>query len=224
VKRVAVVALAAAAAAAFASSAGATNECRGLQVCVPVAGPWVVTSGVAGVRYQLTCPRRFVVGGLDGELTSHDLDLAFRGGLGSPVNPGITTSRSVVFLGRLLARAGPAAFRPHIGCIPAAGGGRRFPTVHRAFAPAKPLAPTAVQLTVRPGVHRFVERCPAGRHLTAATYAVGFYTDSAPSAAQMQSIGVVQSASGERVVLVVRAGSLPARTVVQVDLDCTGAA
>jgi hypothetical protein len=224
VRRIAVAALAGIAAAAFASSARATNECRGLQVCVPVAGPWVVTPGVADVRYQLACPRRFVVGGLDGELTTRNLDVAFRGGLGSPVNPGITTSTSAVFLGRLLARGGPAAFRPHIGCIPAAGGGQRFPTVHRAFPPAKPLAPTAVQLTVLPGVHRFVERCPAGRHLTAATHAVGFYTTAPPSAAQMQSIGVVQSAQGDRVVLVVRAGALPSHAVLQVDLDCTGAA
>ena len=43
--------------------AGATNECRGLNPCVPVAGPWVVVPVGHGasrpqVQYQLTCPTR----------------------------------------------------------------------------------------------------------------------------------------------------------------------
>jgi len=55
-----------------ASSAAATNECRGLQVCVRVAGPWVVvpsalTSPRPRADFQLSCPRRYVIGGLDAE-------------------------------------------------------------------------------------------------------------------------------------------------------------
>ena len=43
-KRKLALAAAAACAAALAASApaGATNECKGLQICVPVAGPWVL--------------------------------------------------------------------------------------------------------------------------------------------------------------------------------------
>ena len=44
------------------SPAGATNECRGLNPCVAVAGPWVVVppSGEK-TQYQLTCPRGYAV-------------------------------------------------------------------------------------------------------------------------------------------------------------------
>jgi hypothetical protein len=220
VRRAAVLALACAAVAAFAPAAGATNECRGLQVCVPVAGPWVVAAGTAEVRYQLACPRRFVVGGLDAELSSRNVDVAFRGSLGSPVNPGITTTTSAVFLGRLLARSSPAVFRPHIGCIPAQGGGRRFPT---AFAPGRPLAPTAVELPVRAGVHRVVKRCAAGRRMAGASSAVGIYTAAAPGSAEMLGVNVVQHTFADHVELVVRAKPSAARRIVQVDLDCVGA-
>ena len=91
---------------AAAGTAGATRECNGLQVCVPVAGPWVMTPGRAETQWQLACPKKFIVGGLDAELTSRALDLAFRATLGSPVNPGITTSTAAVFLGRLVAGRG----------------------------------------------------------------------------------------------------------------------
>ena len=215
----------AAASAVLAAGAGATNECRGLQVCVPVAGPWVVTAGTNETRYALACPKRYIVAGLDAELTNRDVEVAFRGALGSPVNPGITTSSTAVFLARVLGHGGQEAFRPHIGCIPASGGGSRFPTAYRAFPPGQPLAPTIVQLAVRPGVHRYVERCSAGRTLAGATHAVGFYSQDAPAAAQMRSVSVEQRTGGGGVHVTVRAGALHGvRAIVQVDLDCATAA
>ena len=53
---------------AVAAPAGGANECDGLMVCVPVAGPWVVVPAATGVprqrvEFQLTCPRGHVVGG-----------------------------------------------------------------------------------------------------------------------------------------------------------------
>ena len=94
--------LAATAAVADVAPAGATNECRGLQVCVRVAGPWVVVPASSAsprprVDFQLSCPRGFVIGGLDAELTDRAIDVEFGGRLGSPVNPGVTTSRSALF-------------------------------------------------------------------------------------------------------------------------------
>jgi len=224
VTRAAALLAALAAAGALAAGAGATNECRGLQVCVPVAGPWVVAGGASETRYALACPKRFVVGGLDAELTSRSLDVAFRGALGSPVNPGVTTSSTAVFLGRLLGRGAPAAFRPHIGCIPASGGGSRFPTVHRVYPPGQPLAPTIVQIGVRRGVHRYVERCGARKTLTGATHAIGFYTPTAPPPAALRGVSVSQTIAGGRVLVTVRAGALGSRVTVQVDLDCAAAA
>lgn len=220
-RRVLVVAAALAAAAVAAAPAGATNECRGLKVCVPVVGPWVVADGAGQVSFQLSCPAKFVVAGLDAELSRAGVDVTFRGSLGSPVNPGITTSRSAEFLARLLAGVTPATFRPHIGCVPANGGGQRFPTVHRAVRPGLPLVPTAVQRVLEPGVHRFVERCPAGKRLIGATHAVGFYGAAPPSAALVRSVVVAQTVQAGIVHLVVRAGPLPgARAIVQIDLAC----
>ncbi len=217
-RRALVVAAALAAAVVVAAPAGATNECHGLKVCVPVVGPWVVADGAAQVSFQLSCPAKFVVAGLDAELSRAGVDVTFRGSLGSPVNPGITTSRSAEFLARVLAGSTPATFRPHIGCVPANGGGRRFPTVVR---PAQALVPTVVQLALRPGVHRFVERCSAGKRLLGVTHAVGFYGASPPSAALVGSVVVAQTVRAGIVHLVVRAGPLPgARAIVQVDLEC----
>jgi hypothetical protein len=220
VKRALVLALVCAAAAVAVSSAGATNECRGLKVCVPVVGPWVVTAG-AQVSFELSCPRRFVVAGLDAELSRPGVDVTFRGSLGTPVNPGITTSRSAEFLARLIASGAVATFRPHIGCVPASGGGQRFPTVHRTVRPGQPLVPTAVQLSVVAGVHSFVERCPAGKRLLAATHAVGFYGGAPPSAALIRSITVAQAVRAGTVHLIVRAAHVPRMyAIVQVDLEC----
>ena len=76
--------------------AGATRECEGLTVCVPKVGPWVVvpTSGEVPrrqVEYLLSCPKGYVVGGLDAELSQRGIDVTFIGTLGSPVNPGVSS-------------------------------------------------------------------------------------------------------------------------------------
>lgn len=214
-------AAAACALAAFAAPAGATNECKGLQVCVPVVGPWVAAGSGEQVSFQLACPKRFVVAGLDAELSRRGVDVTFRGSLGSPVNPGITTSTSAQFLARELTAGAPATFRPHIGCVPASGGGQRYPTAYAVVRPRPALVPTAVQIAVAPGTHRFVERCKTGTHLAGATHAVGFYTTVPPSPATVRSVSVEQEIVSGAVHLVVHAGALPGvRAIVQVDLDC----
>ena len=55
-------------------------------------------------EFQLDCPKRFIVGGLDAELSIRAIEIGFVGGLGSPVNPGITTTGSAVFLRYSLAQ------------------------------------------------------------------------------------------------------------------------
>jgi hypothetical protein len=209
-----------------AGAAGATNECRGFQVCVPVAGPWVLAPGRAETQWQLSCPQRYVVGGLDAELTSRALDLVFRATLGSPVNPGISTSSAAVFLGRLAVGSDPAAsFRPHIGCIPASGGGQRVPTARRIFPPGKPTVVRASEVAARAGATRRVVRtCRAGEQLVAASRAIGFFGTAPPTRALAAAVHVRETKSHGRVALVVRAGRAIAgtRTVVQLDLTCAG--
>ena len=93
------------AAAALAAPAGAqapqTNECRGLMVCVPVPGPWVTVPARGAppiVRYQLACPGEGrIVGGLDALISSEAVAVSFDAKIGSPVNPGISTTSAAVF-------------------------------------------------------------------------------------------------------------------------------
>jgi hypothetical protein len=123
-------------------------------------------------------------------------------------------------MGRLLAGRS-ATFRPHIGCVPASGGGERFPTAYHPLPPSRPLAPTMLQYGVSPGVRRYVASCPARRRLLQATHAVGFYTALPPPPAVVRSIVVSQVVAHGRVRLIVHAGALPGiRAVVQVDLVC----
>jgi hypothetical protein len=232
VKRVAViVASSCAAMAAGVSPAHATDECQGLMVCVPIAGPWVVvparlTVPRRRVEFQLSCPRNYVVGGLDAELSEPAIDLAFLGTLGSPVNPGISTARAVVFVATYVgARPGRTpSFRPHIGCIPASGGGGRVLTSVDVVQPGKPAVRRAFTLRARPGAHSFVRRCGNGERLTAASTAVGFYRDDPPGARLARSVIVRRSVHAGAVSVSVRAGPAVgrARAIVQLDLVCAG--
>jgi hypothetical protein len=227
VKRKLALAAAAACAAALAASApaGATNECKGLQVCVPVAGPWVLAASRAETQYQLSCPKGFVVGGLDAELTSRSIDLVFRATLGSPVNPGISTSNAAVFLGRLALGRDPAAsFRPHIGCVPAAGGGQRVPTAH-IVPPGRPTVRRVTEIRAEAGRTRTVVRgCKAGETLVSSSHAVGFYTRQPPGLALATAVRATHTAARGRVTVRVRAGAAArgVRAVVQLDLVCAG--
>ena len=149
----ALAALAAAALAASASPASAApRECRGLQVCVPVVGPWVAVHAEP-VQFLLSCPRGYLVGGTDAELSDRAIDVVFLGNQGSPVNPGITTSRDALFVGTYVGTGDSAAtFRPHLGCVPAGGGGGRVPTAVGVFPPGKPAVRHAKTLLVTLGI------------------------------------------------------------------------
>jgi len=225
------VALAAASLAAGVAPAGATNECRGLMVCVPVAGPWVVvpTGGAVPrprVEFQLSCPKGFIVGGLDAELSDRAIDLGFLGALGAPVNPGITTSRAVVFVASYAgASARAPSFRPHVGCMPASGGGARVPTAAGVFPPGQPTLRRVRTVELRPGrVQRVGQGCAAGERLVGASHALGFYTAAPPGEALASSVTAAQAVSGGRVIVTVRSGTALSgvSAVVQVDAVCAG--
>lgn len=220
-----------AAALAVASPAGGANECEGLMVCVPVAGPWVVvpTSGAVPrpeVEYQLTCPRGHVVGGLDARLSDRGIDVSFLGTLGSPVNPGISTSRAAVFVAAYVgASARAPSFKPFIGCMPGAGGGSRVPTSVSLFPPGRPTTRRVKTVPVRPGEAIVTQRCTAGERLVGASHAFGFATRTPPSASLVDGLSAHQSIRGREVVVEVRGDAELAgvRAVVQVHAVCTRA-
>ena len=217
------------AALAVVAPAGGANECDGLMVCVSVPGPWVVVPSSTAVprervEFQLTCPRGHVVGGLDARLSVSAIDVGFIGTLGSPVNPGITTSRSVVFLGTYVGRAaGTPTFRPFIGCMPSAGGGSRVPTSVSAVRPGRPVTRRVKTVRVRPGTTTVVQRCTSGERLMGGSHAFGFSTRTPPSASLVRSVSGSQEIGRESVVVHVRADAEIAgvRAVVQVHALCS---
>ena len=219
-----------AALATLAAPAGATNECRGFMVCAPVAGPWVVVPTAPAVprpsvEWQLTCPKGFIVGGLDAELTDRAIDVNFEALLGSPVNPGITTSRSAVFTGTSV--GGPvraASFRPHIGCLPAAGGGSRIPTVAHVVPPGHPAARRVWNVKVHPGRQVVRKACASSETLVASSHAVGFNRKTPPDAGLIGSVHATHVVRDGHVTVTIRAGAAVSnvRAVVQIDLTCAG--
>ena len=205
-----------------AAASAKTNECRGLQICVPVTGPWVLAT-VGQTEFQLDCPKRYIVGGLDAELSRRAIEIGFVGGLGSPVNPGVTTTGSAVFLGRFVGASGVASFRPHIGCVPAAGNGQRTPTAYSVVKPGRPTVRFVKELQVLPSITlRLTVRCPAPLRLVQATHAVGFYSDAPPSAGVVRSVHVTQAVRDGNVHVSARGGTgiSEGHTVVQIDLVC----
>jgi len=233
VRAIATAVLAAAALATGTATASvATNECNGLQTCVPVAGPWVVVPTAGGTsrpqaEYQLSCPARFVVGGIDVEVSDRAIDVVFLGRSGSPVNPGITTERAVVFVATYVGtRAAAPSFRPHLGCIPASGGGARVPTVALAFPVGSPVVRRSRDVRVLSGRRQVVAQgCAAGERLVGSSDAVGFYTDAPPPSPLVRSIVLgSRTARAGRVQVAVRAGVAVrgVRAVVQVGASCAG--
>jgi len=216
-------------AAVGASPAGATNECNGLPICVSVTGPWVIvpvakTLPRPRVEFQVRCPRGYVVGGLDAELSDRALDLTFTGKLGAPVNPGITTERAAVFTGMYVGLGARApSFRPHLGCLPASGGGG-IPTLAAVVPPGKPTVRHVKEVPLFGSrLARVTVACTPGERLVAAAHAVGFWTSLPPTPAQAARVTATRSVRNGRIVVRVRTGALGnARALLQVSAVCAG--
>ena len=184
------VALAAAIMVLAAPSARAADECRGLPVCIPVAGPWVVIPpGDTDARFpesswRMKCPEGSIVGGVDARLTHRAVDMSFSGLLGSPVNPGVTTREEVVFTGTYTGGAPrPTGFRPFIGCIPTAGGGR-IPTAVKPGSPTRLRVRTVSFKTTASATLS----CSRGERLVSSTHAVALRSGREPGIAQLTGV------------------------------------
>lgn len=203
----------------------ATDECQGLQQCVPVHGPWVVVPTGSSiprprVEWQITCPRGYVAAGLDAELSDRAIDVGFLGRIGAPVTPGVSTRRAIVFYASYVgATARAPSFRPHVGCMPGGGGGR-IPT---AFKPGEPTVRRVAQNEVPPGRSAAAKSCQARETLVGASHAFGFFMRRVPSASLVASVGGRQRVSGRRVTVAVSADAEVAavQAVVQVHALCS---
>lgn len=216
--------------AASAAPAGAADECRGLMVCISVPGPWVVVPAQFGAsrtstQYLLECPgQRGVVGGTDAVVSDRALDVTFAGQVGSPVSPGVTTSRSVFFSG-LYAGPTPKAttFRPFLGCIPTSGGGRSTTSV--TFKPGHPITLRATSTRLLPGrVQSITRACPSGERLVSSWHTIAFRTKTAPSAVLMSVAQATRFVRNGRVLVrTTTTDAMPSnvKAEVQVGLACT---
>jgi hypothetical protein len=220
------------AALAAAAPAGGANECDGFMVCIPIAGPWVAVPASTGSQreradWQMTCPRGHIAGGLDARLSVRPIDVGFLGTLGSPVNPGISTARSVVFTGTYAGRTDRApTFRPFVGCIPAAGGGTRVPTSVAAFPPGRPVTRRVKTVRVRPGTTTVVQRCASGERVVGGSHAFAFATRTPPSASLVEGVSGSQSVGSTSVRVRVSGDAELAgvRALVQVHALCSRSA
>ena len=191
-------------AALSAGSARAADECKGLRVCLPVTGPWVVVPA-GGIDYELACPLAgYVVAGTDARVATADVDVSFRGETGSPVGPGVTTRRSVVFhAARVPPKAATTSFRPFIGCIPTSGGGRTCPDrVQGArIKPSQALFSVVVNSPIVARRRPCGRRARPPRSSSASTHAIAFRQVASPSALQRGAVQVRRSTAGESVVV-----------------------
>jgi hypothetical protein len=208
----------------------AADECKGLKVCIPIAGPWVAIPAPGGVErttsWKLVCPKG-IVGGVDARASERAVAVEFPGRLGSPVNPGITTTGSLVFRGTyagLTPRA--TSYQPFIGCIPTSGGGQRTRVSFQRTSGVKPGEPITVRvasLELLPGVlGRATLRCKAGERLLGSSHSVGLYTTGVPTRAQLASVHVIRVRRGPRILVSATRRGLPReiRAAVQVQAEC----
>ena len=208
----------------------AADECKGLQVCIPVAGPWVAIpagSAPAIAPWRLVCPDG-VVGGVDAHVSEASGAVEFPGRIGSPVNPGITTTKTIVFQGTYAGRARrPTSYQPFIGCIPASGGGSRTPTAlvpRRDIKPGEPITVRSRTLHVEEGrLARATLTCRPGERLLRSSHSVGLFTPAVPTRRQLAAVHVVRVRRGGTILVsATRGGALDptVRADVQVLAEC----
>ena len=209
---VALVVVVTAAAAGVGVGAGrAADECRGLQVCLPVPGPWVAIppsegGGPAVAVWELRCPLKgYIVAGIDARVSDRSIDVSFRGENGAPVSPGVTTGREVLFTA-VYAGTGrqTTSFQPFVGCIPSSGGGGRALTgtaSPAAYVPAKPIERRVARKRLVSGsTTRVVQSCPAGTRLLGAQHAYAFRVGAQPGPSLLDAVNVRQTVAGRSVV------------------------
>lgn len=210
--------------AATAAPAGATNECRGIQQCIRVPGPWVIVPAHGRAQYLLACPKgRSVVGGLDAQATSRAVHVSFEGRLGAPVQPGQTTTRYAFFRAVSTSKRNEA-FQPLLGCIPTQGGGGRSTVSARVVPVGRPLEFRARIVAIGPGDVRFARvGCLAGEKLVGAWHAIAFRTREPPSLAYVGLVHAGHQVVGKRVVVTASstdALSPDAHAIVQGGAEC----
>jgi hypothetical protein len=143
---------------------------------------------------------------VDARASETAVAIEFPGRIGSPVNPGITTTNSLVFRGTYSGIAQRAtSYQPYIGCIPTAGGGPRTRTAFQKVAPVKPgdtITVRARTIDLESGtLSRTTLRCKPKERLLASSSSVGLYTTDVPTRAQLAAVHVIRVRRGPRILV-----------------------
>jgi hypothetical protein len=166
---------------------------------------------------------------MDAELSDRGIDITFGGKLGSPVGPGVTTQRSVLFTATYTGSGRSAtSFRPHLGCLPTTGGGGG-PVPYRsssatAVPPGDPTVRRVRTAHLRPGTVRARQGCGPGELLVSGWHAVGFYTAKPPDGSLAGSVTAARRIGNGRVSVVaaVSTAASGVRADLQVGAVCGG--
>ena len=140
-----------------------------------------------GVEFQLSCPPRFIVAGLDAELSAAASTSASSARSAAPSTPG-SRRRDAALPRRARPRRLTRAdgFRPLIGCVPARGAAAAR---RRHITPSRPTShrPRVKTVRVQAGAKTLaIARCPKGQRLVSATHALAFFGSTPPTAANIQ--------------------------------------
>jgi hypothetical protein len=199
-----------------------TSECRGIQQCIRVPGPWVVVPSHGTAEYLLSCPRG-VVAGLDARATSREVHVSFVGRLGAPVQPGQTTTRYALFQA-VSTSARTGAFQPLLGCVPEQGGAGRSTVSARVTPAGLPTEYRARIVVLRPGDVKVARvSCQKQETLAGAWHAIAFRTKSPPSLVGASFVHVHHIRLGRTVVATASSTdslSPDANTIVQAGAEC----
>ena len=189
------------------------TSATGCMVCVPVARavgrrPDRGSVPRPRVEYQLTCPRGYVVGGLDARAQRpRDRRRLPRARSAARSTPGSRTSRPAVVRRQLRRRAGARAELQAARRLHARGGRRRACPTAVTRVQARPADVRRVKtVRVRPGETAVTQRCAARERLVGASHAFGFFTrDAAEREPGREPWPAAQRFAAASVVVMVRA-------------------
>ncbi len=139
----------------------------------------------------MKCPKGSIVGGVDARLTSRAIDMSFSGRLGSPVNPGVTTTSEVVFTGTY---SGQQVTTGRVQAVrrlhPDRWRGPRTDGHRRAGGVQAHLAHPAARAhgVVHPPHRARNEPLSRGERLVSFTHAVAFSSPKEPTARQLAGV------------------------------------
>jgi hypothetical protein len=147
----------------------------------------------------------------------------FTGRLGSPVQPGQTTTRYALFRAVSTSKK-TQLFQPLLGCVPARGGGGRSTVSALVSAPGASLEFRSAIVVIGPGTTKFGHvSCQPAEKLAGAWQSTAFRTANPPRVSNAVYVRATHNVVGKKVVVTASAAdvlSIDVHAIVQVGAEC----